>query len=88
MSPLACRHIPVGVLHDLLASSQEEPWHLTVGRLSRCPLGEADPITHNHGRLMHASCMQIHFRAFPADVLLRWEGEQTLRAAHFNSMKV
>ena len=43
----------------------------------------------HHQQQAHAcSGMQIHFRAFPTDVLLRWEGEQTLRAAHFNSMKV
>ncbi len=27
-----CRQIPVGVLYDLLASSLEEPWQLTVGK--------------------------------------------------------
>ncbi|CAL8471512.1 g11054 [Coccomyxa elongata] len=50
--------IPVGVLYDLLASENEQPWHLTV-----------------------------HFRSFPSDTLLRWDGDITLRAAFFNSLK-
>lgn len=31
---------------------------------------------------------QVHFRSLPSDVLLRWDGEQTLRASFFNSLKV
>lgn len=31
--------------------------------------------------------VQVHFRAFP-DVLLKWDGDSTLRAAYFNSLKV
>lgn len=30
----------------------------------------------------------MHFRSFPSDTLLRWDGEITLRAAFFNSLKV
>ncbi len=30
---------------------------------------------------------QVHFRSFPADRLLRWEGEASLCAAFFNSLK-
>jgi len=29
----------------------------------------------------------VHFRSFPADRLLRWEGEASLCAAFFNSLK-
>lgn len=50
--------IPVGVLYDLLASENKQPWRLTV-----------------------------HFRSFPSDTLLRWDGDVTLRAAFFNSLK-
>ena len=31
--------------------------------------------------------LQVHFRSFPMGRLLRWEGEASLRAAFFNSLK-
>lgn len=31
--------------------------------------------------------LQVHFRSFPVGQLLRWEGEASLRAAFFNSLK-
>ena len=32
--------------------------------------------------------MQIHYRSFPTNELLRWDGADTLRASFFNSLKV
>ena len=34
------------------------------------------------------SGMQVHYRAFPEDALLRWDGMAGLKAHHFSSMKV
>lgn len=31
---------------------------------------------------------QIHFRDYPKDVLLQWQGDQTLRTTFMNSLKV
>ena len=35
-----------------------------------------------------AAVRQVHYRSFPADALLRWDGADTLRASFFNSLKV
>ena len=94
LTSLLClrRHIPVGVLYDLLASSMEEPCQLTVSTLLHCTTILQHPcLTHApyiDGMSDCRAIMQVHFRAFPSDLLLRWEGEQTLRAAYFNSLKV
>ena len=88
------RHIPVGVLFDLLASGLEEPCQLTVSlpepwmpMLGPAPyVRQVLPVvTMLRQRSPRA---QVHFRAFPSNLLLQWEGEQTLRAAYFNSLKV
>ena len=35
-----------------------------------------------------AELAQVHFRSFPSDILLRWDGDVTLRAAFLDSLKV
>ena len=37
---------------------------------------------------MWSELAQVHFRSFPSDILLRWDGDVTLRAAFLNSLKV
>lgn len=32
--------------------------------------------------------VQVHYRSFPEDILLRWDGMDGLKAHHFSSMKV
>ncbi|KAK9918214.1 hypothetical protein WJX75_002319 [Coccomyxa subellipsoidea] len=52
------------------------PWQVPVGVLY-------DLLASDHEQPWP---LTVHFRAFP-DVLLRWDGDSTLRAAYFNSLK-
>lgn len=78
-----CRHYPAGVLYDILYRGKPSAeWQVTVSISQYCRklLVPTTP--------MSVVCFsQIHFRDYPKDTLLAWDGSQPLLSAFLNSLK-
>ena len=77
-----CRHYPAGVLYDILYKGKpSDEWQVKVSMFRYC-----NTIWLHHCNECHL-LSQIHFRDFPKEALLAWDGSQPLLSAFLNSLK-
>lgn len=106
---LNCRHIPTGVLFDLLCAEPERPWNLTVlvqlfktqlptsgvswGINGLCFLQRSNLLFLFNFQFesivisLRLQMIQVHFRAYPFDLLSPCEGEDSVKWNFVNALK-
>ncbi len=62
-------------------------WHVTVSHGNDYSCASLKHMFVFHQGSTHVLLLQIHFRDFPSDTLLAWEGSQSLLQAYLNSLK-